>query len=201
MSSKDTRERILETASKLIHARGYGNTSVSDILAESGITKGVLFYYFATKEDLGFAVLERLAEQFKHTLTTQIFRPELKPIDQIHTLFDFEVKLFKEKGTCSGCPFGNLASELADHHEKFRKKIADFLIFWENMIRTALDKAKQDGTLRPDLDSQSAAAFILSSMEGALILMRAKQDISPLVQTTEQLKNYLNSFRIDLILA
>ena len=199
MSNKDTRERILVSASKLIHARGYGNTSVSDILAESGITKGVLFYYFPTKEDLGFAVLERFSEQFSHTLTTKVFRPELKPLNQIFALFDFEINLFKEKGTCAGCPFGNLASELADHHAKFRKKIADFLIYWENMIRGALDKAKEDGTLRQDLDTAAAPAFILSSMEGALILMRAKQDLAPLIQTTEQLKSYLNGLKTDLI--
>jgi AcrR family transcriptional regulator len=45
-----TREQILDAASRLIHVRGFNNTSVDEILKESGVGKGNLYYYFKSKE-------------------------------------------------------------------------------------------------------------------------------------------------------
>src|SRR3990172_11532540 len=60
-TSKSTKEQILQTACRLIHRKGFNNTSLEDILRESGVGKGNFYYYFKSKDDLGYAVLDRLA--------------------------------------------------------------------------------------------------------------------------------------------
>jgi AcrR family transcriptional regulator len=57
-AAEETRRRILDTATKLFAGRGYAGTSIRDISEQLGMTKGSLYYHFASKEDLLFALLE-----------------------------------------------------------------------------------------------------------------------------------------------
>ena len=59
-----TRERLLEEATELAQRKGFGATSVNDLLVATGIKKGTLYYHFPGKDDLGLAVLERAKAAF-----------------------------------------------------------------------------------------------------------------------------------------
>lgn len=64
------RERILSSAAHLIRERGIDNTTLADIATATGISKGTLYYYYATKGDLIFDI----AERHMNNMTTRIFR-------------------------------------------------------------------------------------------------------------------------------
>ena len=59
-----TRDQILDVAGKLIQLRGYHATSLDDVLKASGVGKGNFYYYFKSKEDLGYAILDRMLQAF-----------------------------------------------------------------------------------------------------------------------------------------
>jgi AcrR family transcriptional regulator len=61
-AADQTRQRILETASALFVEHGYAGTSIRDISERLGMTKGSLYYHFASKEDLQFALIAPLFE-------------------------------------------------------------------------------------------------------------------------------------------
>src|SRR2546422_2272716 len=61
---RSTREAILKAASRLIHVHGYNHTSLDDVLRESGVGKGNFYYYFKSKEDLGYAILDQVIGSF-----------------------------------------------------------------------------------------------------------------------------------------
>lgn len=54
----DTRQSILEAASKLITEKGVKNTSLADIAKEVGISKGTLYYYYSTKDDIIYDITD-----------------------------------------------------------------------------------------------------------------------------------------------
>ncbi|MEE9181371.1 MAG: TetR/AcrR family transcriptional regulator, partial [candidate division NC10 bacterium] len=56
-----TKEEILQTACRLVYRQGFNNTSLDDILRESGVGKGNFYYHFKSKDELGYAILDRLA--------------------------------------------------------------------------------------------------------------------------------------------
>src|SRR5713101_8368605 len=62
---RSTREAIIEAATRLMHVRGYQNTSLDDVLRESGVGKGNFYYQFRSKEDLGYAILDQLVTKFQ----------------------------------------------------------------------------------------------------------------------------------------
>ncbi len=74
-----TREQILDAAGRLIHLRGFNNTSVDDILRESGVGKGNLYYYFKSKDELGYAALDRTLERIQEEVLERVFAPGKEP--------------------------------------------------------------------------------------------------------------------------
>ena len=61
---KSTREAVLRAATRLMHVRGYQNTSLDDVLRESGVGKGNFYHHFRSKEDLGYAILDQIVAVF-----------------------------------------------------------------------------------------------------------------------------------------
>ena len=60
-----TRAAILRGAAEVFGARGYGLASIADIAAAAGLTKGALYFHFASKDELAYAVI---TEQHRRTM-------------------------------------------------------------------------------------------------------------------------------------
>ena len=54
---EDTRPSLLDAAARLIAERGYRGTTVNEIVARAGLSKGTFYWYFSCKDDVLFAVL------------------------------------------------------------------------------------------------------------------------------------------------
>src|SRR4026209_931315 len=84
-----TRDQILNAAARLIHVQGYHSTSLDDVLRESGVGKGNFYYYFKSKEDLGYAIIDRIVERFlERTLEPAFVDPTADPLDQVRAFLD-----------------------------------------------------------------------------------------------------------------
>src|SRR5258707_12058139 len=62
--SQDSRDEILKAAMGLFARRGFHETSMSEVAREAHVSKALIFWHFKTKEDLFFAVLNRLLEPY-----------------------------------------------------------------------------------------------------------------------------------------
>src|SRR5262249_9645814 len=79
-----TREVVLEAATRLIHLKGYQHTTLDDVLSASGVGKGNFYHYFRSKEDLGFAILDRVIDTFMRRGIEPCFEdPDAPRIGQI----------------------------------------------------------------------------------------------------------------------
>ena len=65
-----TASRILDVAERLVQVRGFNGFSYADIAAELQITKAALHYHFASKADLGEALIARYADRFMAALAS-----------------------------------------------------------------------------------------------------------------------------------
>src|SRR5215468_9043414 len=126
-----TRDQILDAASRLIHLQGYQSTSLDDVLTESGVGKGNFYYYFKSKEELGYAIIDRVTEGLiQRTLEPVLGNPSEDPVAQIHAFLDRVLDNQRQRNCVGGCPVGNLASELSDVHEGFRQRLAGIFAEW-----------------------------------------------------------------------
>src|SRR5689334_22237203 len=137
-----TRDQILNAAARLIHVQGYHSTSLDDVLRESGVGKGNFYYYFRSKEDLGFAILDQLVAGFLERTLEPCFKPtDTRRLAQIHCFLDRVLEAQRQRNCVGGCAMGNLASELSDVHEGFRARLASVFTRWRERLTVALQEA------------------------------------------------------------
>lgn len=191
-----TKEKILNEAQRLIHTNGFRATSVDAIAKASGVKKANVFYYFPTKEALGLEVLDRMATYILDNMLTPIFADDRHPEEQIRDYIRL-IRTGLEEGNCQGgCPLGNLALEMADVDEDFRTRLVRFFEDLGSLIEGALQRGLEKGLYRETLDPSATAAFIVSSVQGAIMLAKTKREPEALAHAETQLVTLLESHQV-----
>lgn len=190
-----TRDQILNAAARLMHLQGYQSTSLDDVLRESGVGKGNFYYYFKSKEDLGYAIIDRTTRAFiERNLGPAFADVEADPIAQIHTFLDRVLDAQRQRNCVGGCVMGNLASELSDVHEGFRRRLAEIFDVWRMHLAEAVSRGQARGRLRPDADASRVAQFLVAGLEGAILLSKVTRDITIMERCVEELKRHLTLY-------
>ena len=192
MSPSPVKEQILEVATRLMAVRGYHRTPLDDILRESGAGKGNFYHYFRSKEDLGYAILDRLLQRFQARTLAPIFGDHGRdPLGQVETFLDEILATQRARNCVGGCPIGNLAMELADAHEGLRQRLADGFECWRQCLAAALTRAQTRGALAPDVDPEGLARFLVAGIEGAILLTKVQKDIRVMEHCVAELRRHL----------
>ena len=191
-----TRDQILNAASRLIHVQGYQSTSLDDVLRESGVGKGNFYYYFKSKEDLGYAIIDRIRRAFvERGLGPAFGDTAADPVGQLHGFFDRVLDSQRQRNCVGGCAIGNLACELSDVHEGFRQQLAGIFDVYRDHVAEAIRRGQQSGRLRPDADAVRIAQFLVGALEGAILLGKVTRDITVIERCVEELKAHLTLYR------
>lgn len=190
----DTRSLLLTAAAREIHMHGFQAASLSRILAETGVTKGALYYHFPSKIALGYAVVDEclapaLRKRWIEPLTACRSDPLQSLIDTIRRVGSGMTKA----EVLLGCPVNNLAQEMAPVDEGFRIRIEVLLDEWRSAIESALRQADREGRLSQNIDARSSAAFIVASLEGSIGTAKNAQSLDILLNCGKGLIGYLQS--------
>lgn len=167
-----TRARIVDAAADLVYARGATGTSLDDVRAASGASKSQLYHYFADREDLLRAVVDRQAQR---VLEGQ--GPVTDTLDALHAWGRAVVAGTAERDCVGGCPLGSLANELADRSEPTRLALAAGFDAWRAHLAAGFVAMRAAGELRSDADPDALALAVLAAVQGGLLL--AKTTRSP----------------------
>jgi TetR/AcrR family transcriptional repressor of nem operon len=191
-----TRDQILNAAARLIHVQGYQCTTLDDVLRESGVGKGNFYYYFKSKEDLGYAMIDRTTQAFvERSLGPAFADAEADPIAQINAFLDRVLEAQRQRNCVGGCVMGNLASELSDVHEGFRQRLVGIFDIWRARLAEAVSRGQGRGSLRADVDAPRVAQFLVAGLEGAILLSKVTRDITVMERCVEELKEHLTLYR------
>ncbi len=190
-----TREKILDAAFQEIYRHGFQAASLSNILADTGLTKGALYHHFPDKDHLGFAVIE---EVIREGLDAMLFTPLREADDPLATLREI-VRRKAEKATLEtvklGCPLNNLMQEMSPLDAQFRRRLNELLVTWQDAVQDALKRAQKEGKLRKHVDCRAAALFIVSAWEGCVGVAKNLQSAQEFRLCMKQLDDYIASLR------
>src|SRR5690349_7040768 len=131
-----TRARIVAAAANLMRTRGVASTSLDAVLEASDTSKSQLYHYFADKDDLVLAVIQR-----QTACVLETHNPHLKTVTSIAGLRrwrDAVVELTREQECAGGCPLGSFVSELAESAGS-REALAQGFAQWQAEIVAALE--------------------------------------------------------------
>ena len=190
-----TRERLVEAARVLFWKHGYTSTGIAQILKEADAGSGSLYYFFPTKEDLLLAVLEWYRENLWSQVVQPVFDRVSDPIERVFGILDGYRRGLLLTSFRHGCPIGNLALELSDSHPAVRELLATNFTGWRKVIEQCL--AGSADRLPATVDREQLALFVLTTMEGAVMLARSYQDIAPYDAAVTQLRDYFDRLHRD----
>lgn len=169
-----TRDHILKTTRAILVANGFHNTSISDIIKVTGVKKGNLYYHFASKEDIGLAVLEDAKEEFFKFLSGsfQGDSPCTKVINSCQAIFAEQ----KKNNFVGGCLFGNAALEMSDSNPHFSEVLQDVFSRWVGEVEERLALVGEGCTLRAHVSPRLLAKTIVAVIEGGIMMSRVSKD-------------------------
>jgi TetR/AcrR family transcriptional repressor of nem operon len=185
-----TRDRLVEAARTLFWKHGYASTGIAQILKAADAGSGSLYYFFPTKEDLLLAVLEWYQDNLWPAVVQPVFDRVSDPIERIFGILDGYRQGLLATDFHRGCPIGNLALELADSHPAARELLSANFDGWRKAVEQCL--AEASGRLPASLDREALALFVLTTMEGAVMLARAYRSIEPYDAAVTQLRDYFD---------
>lgn len=183
-----TRERIIGEAIRLFWEKGYLSTSIADILKAAGANSGSLYHFFPSKQDLLLAVLETYHRGIHSMLLDPAWEGVEDPIERIFALLA-QYRLALEQTDCFyGCPIGSLALELHEPDPAVREALAANFSAWTEAIEGCLVDARDQ--LPRDLDRAGLATFVLTTMEGGVMLARTHRDLEWFDAGVDQLRSH-----------
>ncbi len=190
MSAAPTKDRIIAAATELFWTKGYGSTSIADILSRSQVNSGSLYYFFPGKQDLLLAVLDHYREHIGDMLLEPAWSGVDDPIDRIFALLGRYRELIILTDCEYGCPIGSLALELHEPDPVVRERIAANFDGWVEAVRQQLAEAADRFPAGADL--QGMAEFVLTVMEGGVMQARTYRDVGYFDRSVARLREYLS---------
>ncbi len=150
-----TREAILDAAAEVFDRNGYPAAGLAEILDTAGVTKGALYFHFASKEELARAII---AEQF-------VVEPEFGSPDEgaLQALIDLTFTLARQLVDNVRV---RAAIRLAIEHASFTVPLPDPYLEWIRVVRELLVHAKEKGELRAEVDPASVAHLLVGAFTG-----------------------------------
>ena len=182
-----TPDRILAVAERLAQTRGFNGFSYADIATELKITKASLHYHFATKAELGSALIVGYSRRFADALA-QI--GEARPQDTLQRYVQlYEDVLVRDRM----CLCGMLAAEYSTLPETMRSELRSFFDLNETWLATHLERGRKTGELRFEGSALEFARLLTAGLEGAMLLARSYEEPERFGATAKRLLSELSA--------
>jgi TetR/AcrR family transcriptional repressor of nem operon len=186
-----TPQRILDAAERLAQTRGYNGFSYADIAAELGVTKPSLHYHFASKGELGRALMARYASAF----STALEAIDASAHGALAKLRGY-VRLYGEvlRGHRM-CLCGMLAAEFATLPRDVQEEVTRFFDANEAWLSGVLTRGRRRGELAFKGAPRDVARLLVGTLEGTMLIARPYGDASRLESAAQELLGKLRSTR------
>jgi len=194
-SANLTRQHLLEAAFAEIHRHGFQAASLTQILADTGLTKGALYHHFPDKKALGLAVIE---DMIRPQLAAMMFAPlaeTRQPLAAMQALLESKAAEPDPWVVTLGCPLNNLIQEMSPVDETFRLQLNRLFQDWVAGLTEALERGLASGEVKPGVNAADTAFFIVSALEGCIGMSKNTQSVGAYRGCLGQLNRYLDTLK------
>lgn len=193
---ESTRERILEIAEAAVLEKGFGATSIDEIIAAAGITKSGFFYHFSDKNQLARAMLARYAETNDRLFESIFARADdLADGDPLQS-FLIGMKLLAE--TMADLPNGHpgcLVASICYQERLFDREVRELMTEsvrnWNRFFAARLEAIAAAYPARDDMDVAEIAQMVSCAVDGAIIMSKTLADPGILPRQILLVRNYV----------
>ena len=185
----DKRIRLIEAAMILIHQQSFNLTTLADIAHKADVPLGNVYYYFKKKEDIGEAVIEKLATTLSEMLKQ--LDEFSQPVDKLKAFLKASiVNENLEQVARYGCSIGGLCQELSKQSGALADRAAKLL---HDMLQWA---QVQFNAIGCGSESANFALTLVSGIQGAYLLTHTFKDPQFSIRQVDILLSWLDKIKV-----
>lgn len=189
----DTRNLIIRTSLDLFNKKGYGQTSIQDIMEESGLPKGAIYRRFKNKDDIAIASFEYAGSIiWKHF--NEATKSKVTAAEKLIAMCNVYQDAVHNPPVDGGCPLLNTAIETDFGFPELHSKAAETYNHTLLFMKSIIDEGINSKEFRKDVDSYSLASFLFSTIEGAVMASRLSLNNEHMNHSIEQIKILLQYY-------
>jgi TetR/AcrR family transcriptional repressor of nem operon len=191
LQSAETRGRLVAAAQRLMLHQGYAATTVDQICAEVGMTKGSFFHHFASKEAICRAAVDAWGEMGTRLYAQAWQDPTVDPLQQLYRMLDIMISFTTTRDEPCLCMVGMMSQELALTNPALREVCAGHLDDWTRSVVRLLSEAKQRHRPAADFDPERIAWLLNSIWQGSMLIAKTRQTPDLIVSNLELVRAYV----------
>src|SRR5580698_1532390 len=181
-----TRDRLVEAARYLFWERGFAGTSMADLLAHAEVNSGSFYHFFESKEALLREVLLEYLPALRPMVIDPAYARTADPLERIFAILAGYRDRILQTECKYGCPLGRLALEIDPENRPAHKLIAENFAAWIEAVQECV--LTLSPRLPRSIDPHTLATFVLTTMEGGVMLSRSAGSVEPFDAAVRQLR-------------
>lgn len=192
---ENTRKHIIAKSAELFNQRGYAGSSLSDITELTGIKKGGIYRYFASKDEIAVEAFHYAGGIVNQSIS-EAMEQETTAMGRLLSFLRVYANVVEAPPFAGGCPLLNLATESDDSHPLLRDKAHQGMERTLGAMKQIISEGMESGEFKAGLDVDALATFTLSVMEGGIMLSKLEGDNRHIQMNIESLTTYLQGMCI-----
>jgi len=185
------KDKLLDAGLSLIREKGYSATTVDDLCARAGVTKGAFFHHFGSKEEFGVAAAERWT-----SLTSEIFAQaayHAHPSARERVLGYIALRRSFLSGDIASfsCVAGTMVQEVYQQHPEIGAACGACIFGHAATLVEDIRAALHEEGVVPDFPPETLATHMQAVIQGSFILAKAKGDVTVALESLDHLRRYV----------
>lgn len=187
---KNTRKDLIDSAFDEIYQKGYQGASLTTILKNAKVHKGSMYHFFENKKEMALVCIkEKIYERFVQRYSSIIALESGYLEALIKSIKDTTNRDFNK-----GCPIANIIQEMSNIDEDFKVLMEEIYQTFRKNIKDILDLAIKKDEMK-ECDTTKLALYIASTIEGAILSVKATGNIQDYLDVIDILSSYILSFK------
>ena len=186
-----TRTKILNAALQVIRSKGYADTSIDDLCAAAGLTKGGFFHHFKGKEELALAAAKQFSEGADQFFAGAPYNKIEDPLLRLLGYIDFRISIVRGALPEFTCFLGTTVQETYQTHPALREACHTYI--WSHAAQVAKDIALAKEYYAPDAEwsAKGLGLHTQAVIQGSFILAKASNGPEIAVESLKHLRRYV----------
>lgn len=190
--AEKTRNFIVEKTAPIFNMKGYAGTSLNDITAATGLTKGSIYGNFANKDEVALAAFDYNLNNVSSRIEAEMNRqPSIK--DKLLVYIDIYQKFIDGSVSEGGCPVLNTAIDADDTHPELRGRVLKAVLDWKTKIAKLVEAGIAKKEINTIHNPEQIALTIIAMVEGGIMISRLTAKPAHWSLIMDSLKKYINS--------
>ncbi|MFN0193749.1 MAG: TetR/AcrR family transcriptional regulator [Aestuariivirga sp.] len=186
------RSRLINAATQLIREQGYSATSVDELCANAGVTKGAFFHHFKTKEDLAVAAARHWAEWTSALFEQAPYHQPADPLERLLAYVDFRIMILDGRSLPEfTCLMGTMVQETYGTNPAIRGACEASISGHAATLVKDIAEAKAKHAPYAEWSPESLALHTQAVIQGSFILAKAKNDAIAAAESMRHLRRYI----------